>query len=386
MRRHAWAVACWVSLLLAACSGSPASRLSGSALSGKASAQDHQLTARAGKVSAGATSRPASGVEAHAADSDRAEPAAPDAGDPAEQVRRVLALPGSVSTSLGGPAGGRIRGAVALPDSGPGYKHNPRRPYEARFGTVETVQSIMRAAAVVERELAGSTLVVNDLGLIEGGPIVQHGSHQAGRDVDVLFYLLDARSGEPVPSVGAPLDPKGIGWDFKDLATPADDHKVKLDLPRTWRFFQALLEVAPEHVQRVYLVEHLRTLLLAEAERSRAPVELRERFADLSCQPSTPHDDHAHIRFFCTPEDMAEGCLDSAPVYPWRAGALRALGLEPVLAPGRTAEERAARRVRTTSAAKAKQSAGPMHAKVKRFLAERAHWLRPPRTGRLYCR
>lgn len=296
-------------------------------------------------------------------------------------------MSGRVSTSLGGPAGGRIRGAVALPDSGPGFVHNTRRPYEARFGTIEMVQALMRAAAIVAREFEPSTLTINDLGLIEGGPIAQHGSHQAGRDVDVLFYLLDAKSGEPMPSVGAPIDPKGIGWDFKDLAIAADDQKVRIDAKRTWRFFQALLEVVGEQVQRVFIVEHLRTLLLAEAERVRAPAALRARFADLTCQPSAPHDDHAHIRFYCTPEDMAEGCLDSAPTYPWRAGALSALGLTPALAPvGRTPEQRAARAARTTSAAEARAKAGPMHAKVKRFLAERESWLRQPRTGRTYCR
>jgi penicillin-insensitive murein endopeptidase len=275
---------------------------------------------------------------------------------------------------------------VRLPDKGPGFRHNPRRPDGARYGTVETLQAIVKAAAVVDRDMPGSQLTVNDVGLQDGGPISQHGSHQAGRDADILFYALDA-AGKPIPAVGVPLDPKGEGVDFKDLAIPDDDQKVKIDLPRTWRFVQALLEVAPDQVQRIFIVEHVRTLLLTEAEKQRAPKLIRQRFEDVTCQPSTPHDDHLHVRWFCTPEDMAAGCEDSVPVYPWRISALHALGLEPIIASSkRTREEREARAARTTTAAEAKAKAGPMHWKVTKFLKEREAWLKQPHPGRPYCK
>src|SRR5262245_5138715 len=120
------------------------------------------------------------------------------APDPTEEL---LGTAGSLTTSVGAPARGTLQGAVRLPDRGPGYYHNPRRPDAARFGTVEMLQAIVRAAAVVDKEVPGSSLTVNDLGLEHGGPIAQHGSHQSGRDADILFYVLD-KAGKPIPSVG----------------------------------------------------------------------------------------------------------------------------------------------------------------------------------------
>jgi penicillin-insensitive murein endopeptidase len=221
--------------------------------------------------------------------------------------------------------------------------------------------------------------------LLEGGPIAQHGSHQNGRDADILFYVLDPE-GKPVPSVGVPLDPKGKGWDFKDLSIPSDDQRVQLDAPRTWRFVAELLQAAPDAVQRIFIVEHLRTQLLAQADKVKAPKALRERFADITCQPETPHDDHMHVRFFCTPEDLAQGCEDSRPVYPFRVELLRALTLSPVIAAAKTRAEQREGSTRTTTVAQARKRAGPMHARVRRFLAEREAWRAQPHPGRLYCR
>jgi penicillin-insensitive murein endopeptidase len=275
---------------------------------------------------------------------------------------------------------------VAFPDSGRGFVHNPVRPYEARFGTVELVQTIMKAAAIVDEAMPGSVLVVNDLGLHEGGPIAHHGSHQAGRDADILFYSVDSR-GVPLPSVGVPIDPKGKGIDFKDLADPSDDQPVALDLPRTWRFAAALIEVAADDLQRILVVEHVRSLLLAEAARVRADPALIARFADLTCQPEYPHDDHFHIRLYCTPEDMALGCRDGVPTYPFRIAALSQLGLSPLITNAKRtlAQQRSHDKLKTTHA-EARQKAGPMHALVKQFLHERESWLKRPSPGRAYCR
>ncbi len=171
-------------------------------------------------------SEPEPTIAAEVADPASPPPEAPVDGpaeDPPDPVQALLAMAGDVSTSIGGPNDGRVEGAVALPDSGPGFRSNPRRPNAtARFGTVEMVQALVHAARVVQEAVPGSELVVNDLGLPQGGPVARHGSHRAGRDVDVLFYLVD-REGQPVPSVGAFLDPRGRGYDFQDLADPRDD-------------------------------------------------------------------------------------------------------------------------------------------------------------------
>lgn len=323
-------------------------------------------------------------------------PAAPLAKDelvppiapPHMTAEAVLALPPSASTSIGSPGAGEVRGAVALPDQGPGFRHNDRRPYEARFGTVELVQALIKSAAGFADDNA---LVINDLGLVNGGPIRQHGSHQSGRDVDVLFFSTDPKR-QPVPSVGVPIDPKGRGIDFKDLAVRSDDVELRFDAKRTWRFMQSFLEVAGDSVQRIFIVEHVRTMLLAEAERVKAPKKIKERFELITCQPETPHDDHMHIRLFCSAEDIAAGCIDGSPMMPFRRQALKKLGVTPVLENYASRHERTRREgvdERTTSMEEARvkiEKSGPMHARVRRFLDEREVWAKKPETGRPYCK
>ena len=314
---------------------------------------------------------------------------------PSLSIAETLALDPSATTSVGAANEGRLERGVALPEQGPGFVHNPRRPPAARYGTVEMVQALIRAAAAVHEGMPGSTLVINDLGYAEGGPIVQHGSHQAGRDVDVLFYALD-RHGEPMPAVGVPLEPNGRGWDYKDLADPSDDVRVSIDLPRTWRFVQALLAQDGDHVQRIFIVEHLRTLLLKQAEKVRAPKRVVQRFEEVTCQPATAHDDHMHIRFFCSADDVLSGCYDTYPMYPWRNQWLRKNGARPAMVGAwpeyqqRLRARREGADERTTDNAEShaqneREGAG-WHQRVKDFLERRKAWEVQPHPGRTYCR
>jgi penicillin-insensitive murein DD-endopeptidase len=285
------------------------------------------------------------------------------------------------SASVGSPNHGHLVGGVPLPLTGPGFRFNPRRDPQARYGTAEMVAALVRSAEVVHRELPGGQLTVNDLSYAEGGPIAGHGSHRSGRDVDVLFYLLD-EAGKPMPSVGAPLDPGGRGVDFRDLADPADDVPVRIDLARTWRFVQTLLQGEEAKLQRIFVAEHLRTLLVAHARRQRAPAQAVQRFEHLTCQPSYPHDDHFHFRFFCSVGDLKAGCEDTPPIYPWHRRLLQRAGVTPVLARPKPS----APKPKVTTHAEARAEAGPMHSDVVAWLERREAWLRPPRTGRRYCK
>lgn len=272
---------------------------------------------------------------------------------------------------------------MALPHVGPGFRYNDRRSQNARFGTAEVIRAIVRAAAAVERDLPGSELVVNDIGLEHGGAIAHHGSHRAGRDADLLFFLLGADQ-KPIASVGAPLDPEGNGHDYKELSIADDDVPVHFDAPRTWRLVRALLEDPEAEVQRIFVVEHLRTRLLREAERSPAPAEVVARFADVSCQPGYPHDDHLHVRWFCSVEDLQHGCEDAVPLYPWRAQTLRDAGVVPVLA--KRARSRDPAPLTTLEDAERAVKRQRPHPDVLSFLERRKSWERQPHPGRPYCR
>ncbi len=312
------------------------------------------------------------------------------AGDEGRDSRPldVMGLDGSESTSIGGPSDGRLVGGVPLPEKAPGIIRNPRRLNPGgHYATVETIQALLRAAAVVEKAMPGGhPIMVNDLCFAEGGPIPHHGSHQSGRDVDVLFSLFD-REGTPRPAKGVPLDLRGRGWDFNDLADPEDDLFVKIDAARTWRLLQALVEDEQTELQRVFVAEHLREILMREGRRQKAPLAARRRVGELTCQPGSPHDDHFHFRFFCAPGDIGSGCEDSPPIYHWRRQQLAALKLRPKrYIPRARRRRRRRRRAKTTSRAAAKKQAGRMHWKVIAFLREREGWSEQPHPGRPYCR
>jgi len=285
------------------------------------------------------------------------------------------------STSLRNPNDGSLVGGVPLPLSARGLRFNPKRDPAARYGTVEVVRALINAGRIVDEELGGLPVTINDLSYEHGGPIPHHGSHQNGRDVDVFFHQLGP-DGKPIESVGAFFDPSGAGVDFRDLADPSDDVPLHLDVPRTWRFVQALIEDEAANLQSIYLAEHLRSLLLAHARKRGASKSTVARFAEMTCQPEYPHDDHFHFRFYCSSDDIEAGCRDSEPIYPWRKKALAEVRTKPrPLLPKR---ERA--QTKTVGHEEARRAAGPLDPEVERWLERRKKWRAQPHPGRTYCR
>ncbi len=293
-------------------------------------------------------------------------------------------LDGSASASVGSPTEGSLTGGVPLPLHGPGYVFNPRKAPERRYGTWEMVRALMDAAAAVEKAKPGNTLVVGDLSLERGGDINGHASHRAGRDVDVMFYLL-GEDGSPFDAKAIPIEPDGTGVDYQDLTTADDDVGVRIDVPRTWAFVAALVADDRNTLGRIFVVEHVRAMLLDEGKRIGASKDVLERAGHLMCQPKFPHDDHMHIRFFCTPDDIGAGCLDTAPIFPWHEKYLEAAGVTAKLAGPRSTPR--PKLTSTKDAAKKKrEEVGAFDPAVDAFLERRKAWAKKPKTGRKYCR
>ncbi|MEM9453665.1 MAG: penicillin-insensitive murein endopeptidase [Myxococcota bacterium] len=307
-------------------------------------------------------------------------PSRPSTPDP-------LAAEPSSSTSRGSPTAGSLTGGLALPLRAPGLLFLPSKDPDSRYGTVELVQGLVRAAATVESADPGAPVTVGDLARPQGGEISGHASHRSGRDVDVLFYLQHEDGRPFVPSKFIPLDPQGHGTDYGDLADPADDVPVVLDIARTWQLVAALLGDEPMAIQKILIVEHLRTMLLEQARRVAAPEAIVRRFSEVTCQPRFPHDDHMHIRVFCSAQDIEAGCEDTRPIFPWRRKALAAEGVTPVLAgkkPKTPSKTPRTKKLKTIEQARAE--AGPMHQDVIDFLDRRQTWARKPHPGRRWCR
>lgn len=304
-----------------------------------------------------------------------AEPEIPGGGPDPET------LTADDSTSIGSPTAGKLDGSAPLPLHGPGYRFSPIKDEGSRYGTVELVQALARSAAVVDSELPGNAITFGDLARKDGGDIPGHASHRSGRDVDIYFYLLD-EDDEPFDAKAIPLDLEGKGFDFGDLSDGDDDVAVHIDVPRTWRFVQEFLNQPDLAVGRIFVVEHIRTMLLDEAKRQKAPKEIVKLFSDVTCQPKAPHDDHLHIRVFCTAQDIGQGCQDTRPLFPWHIKRLKKAGTKAVIAK----PTKKKKKKKTKGIAQARAEAGPMHEDVVSFLDRRNAWAKKPKVGRTYCR
>jgi hypothetical protein len=157
----------------------------------------------------------------------------------------------------------------------------------------------------VVHQQTGTRLWVGNLGRREGGDIVWSVSHNAGRDADVAFAYLDA--------TGKPIDPPDLvplGRDGR-----SKDGTLALDVARTWIAVRAMLEYPQADIQYLFVSEPLKKKLLDYAKTKREPVAIVERAANVLRQPrgSAPHDDHLHLRIYCSEGDAACGCVDTGP-------------------------------------------------------------------------
>ncbi len=227
----------------------------------------------------------------------------------AAEVRRIFATPGG-SLSAGATGGGRLERAQEIPLSGPGWAFVPAvRARGTHFGTEEMAGLLRRAASRVASAHRGARLGIGNVSLREGGRSRWHASHQAGRDVDILMFSLDTR--------GRHVNPTrffGFGADGRSR-----DGRFRFDTERNLTLVEALVTDPEVSVQWIFTSDDLKALLLAAATARGCPASTIERLNEVLHQPTDalPHDDHFHVRLFCSPEDRRYGCLDFGPIWPW---------------------------------------------------------------------
>ncbi|HEY0192487.1 MAG TPA: penicillin-insensitive murein endopeptidase, partial [Kofleriaceae bacterium] len=213
------------------------------------------------------------------------------------------------SVSVGKSSNGYLVDAARLPDHGEGYLTRELwRARDNRYGTDELVDLITGVARRMQRRVRGVKLVVADLSGRRGGARAAfHRSHQSGRDVDLLYYLRDAQ-GKPFEADAMHvLDARGVAVDGSGLT---------LDVPRTWQLVKDVITAPEASVQWIFLYEPLAQRLLAHAEQLGEPAALIARARATLHQPgdSARHDDHLHVRVYCTAADRAYGCVDLGPM------------------------------------------------------------------------
>ncbi|MBI5501025.1 MAG: penicillin-insensitive murein endopeptidase [Deltaproteobacteria bacterium] len=217
-----------------------------------------------------------------------------------------LAPPG---TSVGDSNEGWLEAGVLVPDRGDGFRAYRER--ERRYGSRRLTEVLEETAGWLQERWDGATLWIGDLSARSGGAVAGHHSHRAGRDVDLLFFTTsaDGSAGRRARFMRFGEDGLAVG-----VAGP-----VSLDLERNWALVAHLLEEYPQDVQWIFVSHGVKAALLTYALESGASLDTVERAVSVLHQPSdsAPHDDHFHVRLYCSADDLPYGCADRPPIWPW---------------------------------------------------------------------
>jgi murein endopeptidase len=197
--------------------------------------------------------------------------------------------------SIGEPWAGRLQHPTELP---PGAGYVIRRPYRA-FGTESTIALVERA---IHQTLAAfpdeHVLAIGDISAETGGPISQHRSHQAGRDIDVGLFYTEQPDDYPANFVHADEDNLDCAATFKLLqsfvATQDDDGGVQmifLDFDVQGILYHWALDhgFSEARLDRIFQYPH-----------GRGSSEGIVRHV-------AGHDNHMHVRFRCQDSDTSCG-------------------------------------------------------------------------------
>jgi penicillin-insensitive murein endopeptidase len=223
--------------------------------------------------------------------------------------RQTRPAPGAPA-AIGGYNNGCLRGAEALPLSGPGYEL--LRPGRRRsYGHPALIAFLRRLGASV-REARLPTLAIGDLTLPRGGPTpTGHKSHQTGLDVDIAF-LAPAWVGKR-----APVGRERHDW---EPAVLVNHENGKLLQPWPGHLARTLeLAAADPAVDRIFVNAGVKREV---CKRVPARDGVRPSWVR-KLRPWWAHHDHFHVRLAC-PADPARAtgpkdpgaCLPQAPLPP----------------------------------------------------------------------
>jgi penicillin-insensitive murein endopeptidase len=206
------------------------------------------------------------------------------------------------SQSIGAPNAGSLENGAHLLES-PYVRYVGGYPGDSHYGVRELVEGIEHAAHEVKRRFPDAVLGVGQLSRKGGGEIDRHHSHESGRDGDLAFYLVDSLGKSVVRDRFYTIGPDGRA---------VSDRALRFDDARNFALISALVNDPRARVTHIFIVNHLRTRLLAYGARVGASPALRQRIAEVLMQPrhALPHDDHFHVRVAC-PWSSGK-CIESA--------------------------------------------------------------------------
>lgn len=222
-----------------------------------------------------------------------------------------LSPPPTGPASYGYASRGVLLSGQPLAKAGEGFVR-ARPDDDARFGVPLLIDALERTAAKVQADFPKTRpLRIGDISGPSGGDHERHGSHRTGRDVDILFYLLDEQGNSMEGSGFFAFDERGISSNAGRLAF--------FDTARNWALVRTLLADPDALVQWIFCADGIKARLLAYAAEHEPDAQILLRASYVVHQPSygNPHRDHFHVRIACSAEERTRGCLDDGPTWPW---------------------------------------------------------------------
>ncbi len=183
-------------------------------------------------------------------------------------------------------------------------------PYERgiAYATPEFMHLLDIVSRKMKKRFPDTILYLGNLGLQGGGDIPYSVSHNAGRDGDIGYYLKDEN--------GKFAHPDHLHHINRRFVSKEDGAKYTFDLQKNAALIEELLMQKEVPLQFVFVARHLRTALRHELAQRENPDELLARF-DAVVMELASHDDHFHIRVYCSNDDICAGCLDKSVIHEW---------------------------------------------------------------------
>lgn len=233
------------------------------------------------------------------------------APDDVDTGRYFPFLPGEDTTqsiSVGDTSDGYLVGSAELKESDAVGILPEQKKRDLRYGTRELIEMIERAGEALYRETK-TRLWVGNVGKREGGDISWSVSHNSGRDADIAFCYTNTKGVPQDPPDLVPLNSEGF----------AKNHDLVLDAKRTWIVIKALLSYPNAQVQYLFMADRLKTAVITHASQIGEPAALITHAAAIIRQPhgSASHNDHLHLRIFCSERDVLGGCTNTGGEHPW---------------------------------------------------------------------
>jgi penicillin-insensitive murein endopeptidase len=204
---------------------------------------------------------------------------------------------GDTAQSIGTYTAGCLSGAVALPETGPGYQ--VMRLSRKRFYGHPVLKQFIENMGLMAHQQHLGVLLIGDLGQPRGGPtLTGHRSHQTGLDVDIWFLLSQQAAARMLG-----FDERET-WSAPSVVAGQSD---ALDFSQWSLNNEKVLELAarmPE-VDRIFVNASVKRQLCM---RKTAHDWLRK------IRPWWKHDDHFHVRLKCPAQNKY--CQGQEPLPP----------------------------------------------------------------------